>query len=187
MPPKKRQRISTPTFSSDPVDPEEPGFKEWRTPKRARVKQLKIEHNTAKEIEKKTGVPERSQYRIYEAPTRRPGKERSGRPPKIDKDTIEKMVKSLKGYYHNRTQPWEQLAESFFQNTICWRTVKNHMNKAGYHKCRACQKSWINDDQRERRLHWCERHIWPDWKWRMVRRLYVLAIQIADVSLGLLV
>ena len=79
MPGTKCKRISTPIFSSDPVE-----GPEWSTPKRTRVKQMKKLGYTGNEIKNETEVPRSTQYTIYEETSHRLGKERSGRPLAID-------------------------------------------------------------------------------------------------------
>ena len=156
-----RKRALTPTFSSDPISPGH----EWSTPKRAKVIALDREGCSRKEIRKATHVPERTQTTIINQPTRRLGKERSGRPPLIDQETVQKMIKALQGRYNERKKPWDLIAEEFtsseFGPPLSARTVRRYINSAGYYKCRACQKSWISEEQARNRLHWCERHKWP--------------------------
>ena len=125
-----------------------------------------------------TGIPERSQTRILsEGVVRRSKKEKySGRPRKLDDGTIQKMIKSLEGHYKQRVESWDNLALQFGYDEeerpnaplLLARTVKRYLNQAGYHKCRACQKSWINQNQADRRKAFCQCHQWPLWKWKMV-------------------
>ena len=89
------------------------------------------------------------------------------------------MIRALQGRYNERRKPWGLLAEEFTRSEpkhppleygppLSSKTVKSYMNDAGYHKCRACQKSWISAEQAQNRLYWCERHQWPRWKWMLV-------------------
>ena len=98
MAPKKRQRITTPEFSSDPIDP----TGEHHTPKRVRVKQARIDGKSWEQIQEETKASRATQYRIFNGPTHRPGKQRTGAPCKLDVDTIAKMIKSLEGHYPER-------------------------------------------------------------------------------------
>ncbi len=187
----KRKHFDTPVPSSDPPD------NEWPTPKRRDVIRLDHLGETRKGIRAQTGVPERTQTNILSGPTRRPGKKRGGRPCKLDSDTLVKMIKSLEGRYGQRIKKWCDFAEKFrevpahppleFGPPLSESTVRRYMNEAGYHKCRACQKSWINHDQADRRVEFCKEHHWPEWKWRMVRVLNAIYIQITDRSPGSLV
>lgn len=83
MPDTKRKRISISIFSSDPVE-----GPEWSTLKRTRVKQIKKLGYFGNEIKKETGVPRSTQYIIYKAINHRPGKDRPGKPLKLDQEII---------------------------------------------------------------------------------------------------
>lgn len=135
----KRKRITTPTFSSDPLEPPgSPGPKhEVSTPRRARVKQMKRDGKGDQDIKHETGVSRATQYRIFQTGTHRPGKTRTGRPCKIDKDTVQKMIKALHKHYNRRCWEWDELRKQFNIDST-WRTVKNIINAYGYYKCRAC-------------------------------------------------
>lgn len=75
---------------------------EWTTSTRARVKQLRKSGYSALDVRKETGVPQRTQSTWLKAHVRRPGSERFGRPSKLDNDTVQKMIKALKGHYKLR-------------------------------------------------------------------------------------
>ena len=149
------KRIRTP----EPADNKPTASAEWTTPTRARVQQLKKLNYSALDIRIQTGVPERSQYRMLNAPVRRPGNERAGRPCKLDQDSVQKMIKALNGHYDRRRWSWEELRNRFkLQCTAL--TVKRAFNEARYYKCRACQKSWMHqkhaDTRKERCGEWKE-------------------------------
>ena len=51
------------------------------------------------------------------------------------------------------------------------RTIKCTLNEAGYYKCKACQKHWLNTDNAVKRVEFAEETIqWPDWKWKQVHQ-----------------
>ena len=78
------------------------------------------------------------------------------------------MIKTIQGHYIRRIWEWEELRSRFKLNCT-WQTVRSTMNQAGYYKCRACQKSWISDDQAKKRVGFSEEHVdWPDWKIKQV-------------------
>ncbi|MCJ1451662.1 hypothetical protein MMC28_002002, partial [Mycoblastus sanguinarius] len=113
MAPGKRKRFDTPPFSSDP-----PEGAEQPTPKRIRVKELDYIGKTRQEIREETGVPERTQVRIVNEGSHRPGRKRNGTPCKLDVDTVAKMIKSLHGHYDKRVLPWDEF-------TLKWRTPEH--------------------------------------------------------------
>ena len=157
---------------------------EWTTPSRARVKQLKKVGFSALDIYKETGVPRTTQYRWLEdnAPVRRPGAECSGRPIKLDQDTVKKMVKHMEGHYDRRTWTWIDCVTEF-QLDCCPATVRNHFNQAGYYKCRCCQKSWINQNQADTRKNTCEEwKEWKEWQWKPVCSSIFTVLQTEDFN-----
>ena len=169
----KRKQYETPPCSPDPPEHDR---EEYCTPKRQAVHTFDKLGVSRKVIKEQTGVNRRRQTDILNGPVRRPGKERSGLPCKLDEDTIAKMIKSLHGHYKQRTKSWDDLAEDFgyhrkyrpFAPALSAETVRRYMHDAGYYKCRACQKSWITESQAEKRMNWCRAHQWPIWKWKMV-------------------
>ncbi len=145
---------------------------EWTTPIRARVKQLRKSGFSGLDVRKETGVLQRTQLTWLKAPVRRPGAERSGRPIKLDEDTVKKMVKHMEGHYDRRIWSWQDCVTEF-QLNCCSTTVKNHFNQAGYYKCRCCQKSWINQKQADARKDTCEEwKEWKEWQWKPVCFFY---------------
>ena len=142
---------------SDPVLPNERDI-----PHRSSVKRMRKGGASCKQIQDATGVPLRTQFRIMKQSSQRIGKKRSGRTVKITHDTIGKMIKSLEGQYKHRTWTWEKAWDA--HNLACSvLTLKHHMQNAGYHKCHACQKSWISDDQAEKRKVFCTEMLnWPE-------------------------
>lgn len=88
------------------------------------------------------------------------------------------MIQSLQGCYNQRIKPWDIFAQDFrpppahpllaFGPPLHGDTVRAYMNKAGYHKCWACQKSWISDDNAKKRVNWCKEHKWAEWQWKLV-------------------
>ena len=168
---KRKQPIPVHTLLSS--DPPEPGIdREWPTPKRICVKQLRKIGYNAEAIEEETGVPERTQRRIFYGPKSRPGSDRNGSPKILTSSMVWEVIHSIEGRYSRRISKWQELAEELRNEKgikISWKTLKRALNAAGYHKCRACQKSWITEDNRRARLDWCQRHRqWDLWQWRMV-------------------
>ena len=81
---------------------------------------------------------------------------------------MNKIIKFLKGHYHKRIEDWETSGQSFGLDVHA-KTVKRAMNRAGYHKCRACQKAWISEAQAELRYQYAlEKLQWPEWQWKDV-------------------
>ncbi|MDI1492122.1 MAG: hypothetical protein OHK93_003334 [Ramalina farinacea] len=92
------------------ADATEP-YCEHHTPKRNGIKFLDAAGHSRKNIKELTGVPERTRPDILNSLTHRPGKERPGRRPKIDQDSVKKMIKRRHGRYRNRTRNWDEFAK----------------------------------------------------------------------------
>lgn len=149
----KRKRYPIPVLSSDPAEKHE-----HSTPTRRSVQVLDKAGHSRKEIEAITHVTRLTQTKILQSGSyHRPGRERDGRPCKLEQEAVEKMIKSLHGRYKNRTRSWDQMAENFIKDecinefghpklTISGRTVKRYLNEAGFYKCRTYQKAWITED-----------------------------------------
>lgn len=119
--------------------------REWDTPRRVRVKIYQECGNTRNTIKQKTNVPISTQKAISKGPDRRPGLNRPGAAKKIDERTLRQMIRFVSKSHESRTSTWQDLADAYTEG-VHWRTVKNHMNSAGYHKCKACQRSWLRED-----------------------------------------
>lgn len=143
--------------------------REWPTPKRIRVKDLFNEGHTRNEIYKRTNVPVRTQRTFTNMPDRRPGAYRPGRPRRLEIRTIRQIIRYISSDFKSRTSTWQELAE-LFTDEVHPSTVKKELNRWGYYKCKACQKSWIRDENVRQRWHFAK--LWkrlPAWWWKRVR------------------
>ncbi len=155
----------------DPViaEPRDCG-QEYDTPRKAQIRTLKACTNLSNaEIFRRAKVPPRTGYRILKTDSsRRDGKFRPGRPPKIDRDTIEKMVKHITGRYSKRILGWEELGQECGIDASS-RTIRRAMHSIGYSKCRACQKAYISPENIEKRRIFAEEHgSWQMDRWKQV-------------------
>ncbi|KAI4208928.1 MAG: hypothetical protein LQ349_009594, partial [Xanthoria aureola] len=140
--------------------------KHLTTPQKSKVKTLKRQGFSATEIWKETGVKKRQQNQVNASISLRTTPRKRHRRGKINDDTIQKIIKALEGHYNRRTWSWEELRKHF-RLDCTEATVKKTINNAGYHKCRACQKSWINKDQKGKRYRWaCAYKKWILWQWK---------------------
>lgn len=139
-----------------PSSPREVAGGELHTPVKARIRGYGEIGMGQRQISRITGVQQPTISRILRYQTsRRNRSTRTGRPPKITQDTLQRIIQSLEGHYSQRNKPWSQLASSF--NLDCsGQTVARAMNKAGYHKCKACQKSYLTPWDKVRRVDFAE-------------------------------
>lgn len=144
---------------------------ETDSPSRVRVITYRACGKTAAQTREYTGVPERTQRRILQpnAPYRRPGKERSGKPPAIDNRLLRDLIAYVRCNWETRTSKWQELVDEFKLN--CTKnTVKKHLNDAGYYKCKACQKSYLREANVRKREKFARSNLRysKEW-WRRVR------------------
>ena len=141
---------------------------EWDTPHRSSVITLKAEGVSQLDIFKKTGVPPRTQARHIEKGPRRCGAKRIGRPTTLSDSDTQKVISHITRRYSKRVLGWELLAKDL-DFKISGATLRRHMAKKGYHKCKACQKSWISEDQAIRRKDFAdEMRRKREWYWKLV-------------------
>ena len=146
---------------------------EFDTPTRVRVT-TKFEDGLSRaQIRAQTGVPERTQrYITASKEDRRLGRMRQGRPEAIGRKVLHEMIDYITSGYAQRTASWEQLRQQFTPWLKQSRTVKKHLNAAGYYKCKACQKSYLRATSVERRETFAGvRMLLPNYleHWRAVR------------------
>ena len=147
---------------------------EFETPTRVRVK-TKFEDGLSRaQIRAQTGVPERTQRYITNSSTldRRPGKYRPGAVPKIDRKLLHQIIDHITSGYEQRTSSWEDIRRLFTPWIKTAKTVKKHLNWAGYFKCKACQKSYLRATSIDARESFCSRiflHCNDYSFWRAVR------------------
>jgi hypothetical protein len=130
---------------------------EWDTPTRSRVKALFEVGWTRSAIKKATKVPARSQRKIQSGPDRRPGKKRSGAPKKLSQRDLRTIIRYLTKSFETRQSTWQQLAYDYGHG--CHPdTVKHALNREGYYKCKACQMTFLTNDNVANRLAFAKAH-----------------------------
>ncbi len=143
---------------------------EHATPTKAALRALVMHSGLSKsQCFKKLDIPPRTGYHILKTESsRRDDKFRTGRAPKIDRDTIEKMIKAISGRYSKRVMSWEALGQEV-DVTADSRTIHRAMNRADYSKCRACQKSYLSPETVKKREIFAHEHgSWPMNRWKQV-------------------
>jgi hypothetical protein len=136
---------------------------EHDTPARVRVLQLREEGLTAVQIREKTGIAERTQRRFTVTGPRRPS-HRPGRPRKIPGDILDRIIKSLAGYYKIRKLNYTSYIKRNGLN-VCVNTLKKALYERSLRKYRAAHKRWLQECDCKRRVAFAKEMIkWPAWK-----------------------
>lgn len=130
---------------------------EWDTPTRARVLTLREAGSSRPVIKKKTGVPVSTQESWRPGEYRRPGQKRPGAAKKLSNTCLRTIIRYLSKSFEARQSTWRQLAKDYGGGCTAT-TVKNSLNALGYHKCKACQMTWLLDDNIAGRESYCNSH-----------------------------
>ena len=65
------------------------------------------------------------------------------------------------GNYLDKIWSWEDLRQEYCPEVDDAETVKNAFNKQGYLKCKACQRTYIRDNNKEKRHEFSKK--WADY------------------------
>ncbi|EGP82577.1 uncharacterized protein MYCGRDRAFT_51173 [Zymoseptoria tritici IPO323] len=129
--------------------------KEHPTPKRS---QAIILHQIAvprHEIFDLTDIPRRTQqYQKSKGLSERRMKTRRGAQRAISTRTLRKIIAWVSESFEHRTVKWQELKDHFHLGCN-ERTLRNTMHAAGYHKCKACQKSYLRAANVDKRKAFC--------------------------------
>lgn len=150
------RQLEQPVISRRKLHNEDAHLKsEWTTPTRVRVKTLQECGNTRRQIFEKTNVPERTQRLWLKKPDRRSGKNRPGARKKLTQSTIRQIIRYISKSFENRQATWQDLADTFGDG-CAGNTVKEALKPFGYRKCKACQKTWLTEDNVAARKAFCD-------------------------------
>jgi len=144
--------------SSSP--PRNAPFGEWKTPKRAEIRALgRIKGLSIRRIAEVTGVPRSSVCRIINfAGPRRARATRNGRRHIISERQLRRLIRRLRTNWRTRCLPLVPLAKEC-DIKASKSTIQRVLAKAGYHRCVACPRPFINKKQQNKRLKFAQEHI----------------------------
>lgn len=159
-----------------------------KIPQEMKIRILKrytnLSHN---DIFRRTGTAPRTGRRMLSTlPPRKPGPGRTGRPPKVGQDLIQKMIEEISDPNSEHTIDWQKLGKEYGQD-VHKHTIRRAMEKRGYKKCLGCQKGYLTAENRSQRLQFAKDYLsCPRWKWEEVRydRAFVYAVLAAEDIAG---
>ena len=156
----RSQRPRTP--SPPPDSRGKKGNREYPTPAQVRVFQLRGMGYTAKRVEEETGIPVRTQsFWLHSNSERRTVKNRPGRQPKLSRDVLNRIIKSLEGQYKIRRLDYETQIKRSNLN-VCVNTLRKALQDCGLRMYRAAHKRWLQMTDCQRRLAFAKEYIkWP--------------------------
>ena len=140
-------------------------------PQELKIRVLKRYTNLSNnDIFRRTGTASRTGRRMLSKLPPRPtkGKGRTGRPPRVSHDTVQKMIAHVSGQNSDRVVGWEDLGKEYGFDAHK-HTIQRAMERAGYKKCHACQKGYLTPENREQRLQFAKDYqLCPRWQWDQV-------------------
>ncbi len=117
------------------------------------------------EIFRRTGTASRTGRRWLSTMPKRIGKGRTGRPPRIGDEVVQKMIEHVSGPNSERNIGWHELGKEYGIEAHK-HTVQHAMEKAGYKKCQACQRGYLRPQDRAERLQFAKSYqTCPQWQW----------------------
>ena len=138
-----------------------------KLPQELKIRILKrytnLSHN---DIFRRTGIAPRTGRRMLSTlPPRKPGPGRTGRPPRLGQDLIQRMIEEISDPNSERTIDWQKLGKEYGHD-VHKHTIRRAMEKAGYKKCLGCQKGYLTAENRKQRLQFAKVYLsCPRWKW----------------------
>lgn len=142
-----------------------------KIPQEMKIRILKrytnLSHN---DIFRRTGTAARTGRRMLSTlPSRKPGPGRTGRPPRLGQDLVQKIIEEISDPNSERTIDWEKLGKEYGHD-VHKHTIRRAMEKAGYKKCLGCQKGYLTSENRAQRLQFAKDYLsCPKWQWDEVR------------------
>lgn len=137
---------------------------EWTTPKRVEVLTLRRQGLSQEAIAEQTGVPRKTisnWIRKADAggpKSRRTGAVRPGRPKRLDKHDVRRLIAKATEDYEGRKLSWARLGRDCGLD-VSPKTIKRALNKAGFHRCKACKKPFLSKANVKARRCYAEEHL----------------------------
>ena len=138
----------------------------WDTPTKNKALGQLDAGKSYKDVRRRYGVPERTQRRWkkegFDRRARRSHAPNMGALHKIGEAKLKRMIEHVKeGNYLNKIWSWEDLRLKYCPEVKDKETVKNAFNKRGYFKCKACQRTYIWENNTYKRLEFSNK--WKDY------------------------
>ena len=113
--------------------------------------QAKGIHHTKQDVFEFFGIARTRGYEMLgnrDRRKRKPGDpETRGRPTKLSKESVNRMDEILQAWgLEGRAMTWKGLAAEAEVPDVSWRTIQRTMQKRGYRKCKACNKTYAAPD-----------------------------------------
>lgn len=126
-------------------------------------------HLNNSEISRRTSVPRTSVRDILKQDSARSNSQPRGRPPrKVSVRELRALIRAICHSQDGRQASYVKLAQELGINASRT-TLRKRLKEAGFRRCKACPKPFINMINRRKRLKFCRAHLkWTAEQWKSV-------------------
>ena len=155
-------------LSSSPVANHAPR-ENWHTPTHAKVRVLRKQGHSYTQISNATGLARSTIQGIIKAKSsRRSRKGKDYKPKLITPRELRRIIRFVVTNWTSRRASYSQI-KAALRLTASTTTIKRALRAAGYRRCVACPRPFINANQAKRRLEFARKYRW--WgtnKWKRI-------------------
>jgi transposase len=148
-----------------PLPPETPHTPPKRLSRDDRVRILTLRDDVGwkyKDIAAKVGCSVRAVQSTCEKHQRTPQHHKAGRPPKLNKEEVDRLEEFVLQSQKTRRMTYQQLADTFYpEGEVGAEAVKYALKSRGYRRYVALRKPPLSEANRIARLAWANSHV--DW------------------------
>jgi len=149
-----------PTLLSSPLATSHAPFKDWPTPARAKVRLLRKQGLSYSQISNATGLTRSTIQGIVKAKSsRRSRKGKEYKPKRITPRDLRQIIRWVVTNWTTRRASYSRIKAALNINASTT-TIRRTLRAAGYRRCVACPRPFINADQAKRRLEFAYRYRW---------------------------
>lgn len=135
-------------------------LKDWKTPKRLKIRQARRDGKSWRQISKDFGCPKSTAQRICKAPSsKRDRKGKVGLKKVLGMRTIRQIIRLIAKNHTTRRMTFEQV-KYVLGLEASPRTIRRALRAAGYFRCIACPRPFISRQQAKKRLDFALAHRW---------------------------
>lgn len=141
----------------------------WDTPTRAKIRALAYTGLSQRKISKLCSIPQSTVNRIINAKSSRQSRKgKQYKPTLISKREIRRVIRYISSNWQGRRATYPQIKTACHINAST-STIRRALKRAGYRRCIACPRPFINIAAAKKRLAFARTHRW--WsiqKWKCV-------------------
>jgi hypothetical protein len=153
-----------------PSEPRTPTRKRLSRDERIRILTLRDIRRKYKDIAKQLGHTERAVQYTCEKHQSTPQHRKAGRPPKLNKEEVDRLEEYVLQSKKTRRLTYQQFADTLYpEGEVGAEAVKYALKSRGYKRYVALRKPPLSEENRVTRLAWANSHVdWTSGQWREI-------------------